>query len=134
MLLYQAEPLVGDNRLAIPLPYFVLEYLPGFKQLSLLFRLFLGCNWPWSWLWPANASQQWRIILTFVLCENVGHAYIIGIPEVSALPSGEAAKQLLDAPDGGVAIYPHAARPHLYCSASIENPWQPVLITGKWGI
>ena len=124
VLVIQSEPLVFDDRLGIPLPYFLLERVPFFSSLTLLYRL--------SWI-PivaivmtvvSSVPQRWFGIWTiFALSEVFLLSPNRDLPSCSDVGMVQELSSLQDLPDGTVAHYPLVGgRPHMLASLVHKKP------------
>lgn len=108
--------LPGDR--AIPLPYLLVERLPGFRDLSLLHRLSLGPALALGPLAAATLARRPRWLLpalaAFAL-EQLAFSPSGGRVEVAALPPAGPFRLLADAPPGVVLNFPVVGgRAYLY--------------------
>ncbi len=119
---------VIDRRLAVPLPYFIIEDLPGFSALSLLYRLGAAASLalamlaagairglPQTWLAPVLAGL---VALEFRIA-----APVHGLPDTSRMVLDPAFDVLAKAPEGAVVNYPVAGgRSYLYEQSVHHKP------------
>lgn len=104
---------------ALPLPYRLVENLPGFAGLSLLWRLALAPTLALALLADRAASRLptrvYATVLVMVLLEVHLLSPARGLPAVSPVPRSEALEALAEAPPGAVLNLPVAAdRAYLY--------------------
>ena len=133
VLLLDGRPLLVDDRWVVALPYALLERLPGFSSLSLLYRLgalpllavavlgggAVGRRGP-PWVPLAAAA--------LVLLELRFAAPTAGLPEHTVVAHPSPLLELRDAPEGAVMVYPLAGgRPHLYDQLAHEKPLAAIL-------
>lgn len=119
---------VIDRRLAVPLPYFVIEDLPGFSSLSLLYRLGAAASLALALL-AAGAvralPQSWAapLLAVLVALEFRLAAPVHGLPDTSQMALDPAFDVLADAPKGAVINYPVAGgRSYLYEQSVHHKP------------
>jgi hypothetical protein len=117
------EAVLFDHRLGVPLPYILLERLPGFSALSLLYRLsILGS------LGLALGVGQLRgraagAVAVAVLAEVWLVSPMAGGPGFATLPARAALEALRAAPPGAVANWPVVGgRPYLYEATIHRHP------------
>lgn len=119
---------VIDRRLAVPLPYFLVEGLPGFSSLSLLYRLGAAAALAAALL-AAGAvralPQSWAapVLAVLVFLEFRAAAPVQGLPQVSQMALDPAFEVLREAPKGAVINYPVAGgRSYLYEQSVHHKP------------
>lgn len=104
---------------ALPLPYALLEKLPGFASLSLLYRLATVSALCLALL--ADRAKPW--LAPLVLAEVLLVSPARGLPEVTEVPDQPAAEALAAMPDGAVINLPVlAGRNFLYEQALHHKP------------
>jgi len=113
------QPFIFGDGLAVPLPYFLLERLPGFGSLSLLFRLAIVPALVLSLIAAgAVVGRSRRFVIGAVavlLVESLFVAPTAGLPSVESSEIPQPLWELADAPAGAVMNYPLAGgRPYLY--------------------
>jgi hypothetical protein len=119
---------VIDRRLAVPLPYFLIEDLPGFSSLSLLYRLGAAASLALALL-AAGAirglPQRWLapVLAGLVALEFRIAAPVHGLPDTSQMVLDPAFDVLAKAPKGAVVNYPVAGgRSYLYEQSVHHKP------------
>jgi hypothetical protein len=113
VLVRGGQPLILPGDRAIPLPYLLLEELPGFSGLSLLFRLALLPSLALallaSFAITGLRSRAWSLGLALtlgVIVELRWVAPVHGLPDRTAVPESSALEILASAPDGAVMNFP----------------------------
>ena len=113
VLVSEGQPLLFADQRGVPLPYFLLEALPGFSALSLLYRLGQGVSLALALLAGAGLialvegkrSTQWLLIVV-VLFEFRFVAPTAGLPHFSDASESDVFTELARAPDGAVMNFP----------------------------
>lgn len=104
------QALILRGRLAIPLPYFLLERLPGFSGLSLLYRLAMLPSLVLAVLaggLVAGRFSRWSPILAaLVLLDLRVLSPTHGMPDTEDVEVAEPLRWLADAPNGAVMNFP----------------------------
>lgn len=99
----------ADQR-ALPLPYFLLEGLPGFSSLSLLYRLSqataLGLVLLAALGLPRDSRRLSLVVVLLVLAENRLMSPVAGLPEVADTTVAPAIRAVAEAPEGAVMNFP----------------------------
>ncbi len=121
---------------AIPLPYMLLERLPGFDALSLLYR----CSQVASLALAALAAlalprrEDPGMSLTVALAvaaEFLAFGPTVGLPHVTSIPDSRALAELALAPEGAIVNLPvTASRAYLYEQVVHGHPLSASLNTG----
>jgi hypothetical protein len=119
VIVRNGQPFIFGDGLAIPMPYFLLESLPGFGSLSLLFRLAIVPALALSLLAAgAGAGRSKRVVAGLVSALLVEAWFVAPTAGLPALQSSVIEQPILDlagAPPGAVMNYPLAGgRPYLY--------------------
>jgi hypothetical protein len=124
VLLYKGEPLVWNLERGFPLPYLVLEALPGFSGLTLLYRLAFIPMLCLCLLFPiARSKMQVVILLLFIVLELKFISPVHDLPNFAQVPSSETMKVLQEEPEGGVGHYPIVGgRETLYLQTIHKKP------------
>ncbi|MCB9745840.1 MAG: hypothetical protein H6741_06365 [Alphaproteobacteria bacterium] len=131
VLVMDGYPVAFAGR-AVPLPYLLLERLPGFNALSLLYRIagvtalavavVADLTLPRRWLLPALALVGLEVSLA---------SPARGLPELTRVPDSSALQALAEAPDGAVINLPvSAARSYLFEQTIHRKPLASSLNTG----
>ena len=127
VVVLDAGPLILDGRLAVPMPYFLVEDLPGFSSLSLVFRLGAAPALAAAVLAGGAALHGPRWVPALAAAVVVAELRLIaptaGLPEhePAAIASGVMALAAL--PEGAVMNAPLAGgRPYLYEQTSHGRP------------
>ncbi len=121
---------------AIPLPYMLLERLPGFDALSLLYRLSQVCSLALAALAALALPRREDPGLGVVMALGVGMEFLavgptVGLPHVTPIPDTRALAQLAQAPEGAVVNLPvTASRAYLYEQVVHGHPLTASLNTG----
>jgi hypothetical protein len=113
VLVSQGQPALFLDQRGIPLPYFLLESLPGFASLSLLYRLTQGVSLALAvlagagllTLWPSRARLRWAAVL-IVGFEFSVLAPTAGLPDFSDARTLSVFRELENAPPGAVMNFP----------------------------
>lgn len=115
-----AALIIGGDR-AIPLPYLLVERLPGFSSLSLLFRLSLGPALALGVLAALGAVSTRRpagaaaLFCTLILVEGRTLSPMRGLPDTVTIPPAEPLLALAQEPKGVVLNFPVVGgRAYLY--------------------
>lgn len=122
------SPVILDGNLGIPLPYFLVELLPGFDSLSLLYRLAAAPSLALSVLaGAAVARTRWAHLAPLAALGLVAElrlaSPVAGLPDVESTESSEPIEWLRDAPDGAVMNFPVVGgRGYLYEQTRHEKP------------
>lgn len=124
VLVVDSEPWLWNDRLGIPLPFFLLERLPFFSSLTLLYRL--------SWVpivalivlttyhVPKRFLTLWSIVVVAEFAWLSPNRDLPAYSDVSIVKQLEPMRSL---PDGGVAHYPLAGgQPHMLASLIHQHP------------
>ena len=117
VLVRNGQALIILTDRAIPLPYFLVERLPGFSSLSLLFRLTVGTSLALSILAGIGyaGTRWWWIVPLAILAEGRLLSPLGGLPDTSDVTVAPAIHALSEAPAGAVMNFPVAGgRPYLY--------------------
>ena len=125
VVVLDGRPLILDHRLAIPLPWFALERLPGLSSLSLLFRLAAAPALAAAVLAGGAATTPRRAagLAALFLIEVRLISPVSGLPEhqPAALPAP--LFELAAAPEGAVMNAPVVGgRPYLYEQVAHRKP------------
>ncbi len=122
VLCRQGQPVVFLSNLAIPLPYLLLERLPGLSSLSLLFRLgqlpslcisLLGAIGLAAHGSRPRTGSLMAAVLVFVELRVVAPTH--GLPQLTDATPPSPIQQLAEAPEGAVMNFPVAGgRRYLY--------------------
>lgn len=123
--------LLGDR--AVPLPYFLVERLPGFSSLSLLYRLAVGPALAAALLAAAGYGRlaarggAWRwlpaLVVLAVLAEKRVVSPLTTLPDAVDATPAPALEALADAPPGAVLNFPVVGgRPYLYEQSTHGKP------------
>lgn len=118
---------VFGDQLAMPLPYFLLEDLPGFASLSLLFRfgilpalLLSVAAAGWVATLPRKGALAFGLLM---ILELRFLSPVAGMPGSESARPGEAVLALKSAPPGAVMNYPIVGgRPYLYEQIHHQKP------------
>ncbi len=128
VLVRGGQPLLLPGDRVIPLPYLLLERLPGFSGLSLLFRLALLPSLALALLGSAAVSglraRGWLIGLALalgVVLELRLVAPVRALPELSQVHRSSALEQLAGAPDAAVMNFPVAGGRRYLFEQSIHH-------------
>ena len=130
VLVSQGQPALFLDQRGIPLPYFLLESLPGFSSLSLLYRFTQGVSLALSLLagaalltlWPNRAHLRWAAV-AFVVFEFVVLAPTAGLPHFSDAQTQPVFEDLKNAPPGAVMNFPVVGgRRYLFEQTMHEKP------------
>ncbi len=119
VLVWNSEPVIVAGRVGIPLPYFLLESLPFFEHLSLLYRLSwvpIVCLIAISMDALERGASRYvqRGIVLLALTEALFISPVRHLPDCAQTGFTDALDVLIDAPSGAVAMYPLAGgRPGL---------------------
>ena len=117
---------VFSENLAVPLPYLLVEDLPGFQSLSLLFRLGLLPALALAVIaggMAAHLKERWWILLALVFVELRFLSPLAGLPAVETARLSPALQSLAEAPPGAVMNYPIVGgRPYLYEQTQHKKP------------
>lgn len=99
---------VFADRRVIPMPYFLVERLPGFAQLSLVWRLAMGASLGLGLLAAAAAARAGPRVVGGLVCAIVLETATLSPVRVpwSALPADPALEALRAAPPGAVMNFP----------------------------
>ncbi|MCP4803714.1 MAG: hypothetical protein GY884_00045 [Proteobacteria bacterium] len=105
------SPVLLEGNLGIPLPYFVVERLPGFSSLSLLYRLAAGPALALSVLAGGLfASSRWGrlapVAALLLVAELRFASPVAGLPDTEPTEVSEPIEWLREAPDGAVMNFP----------------------------
>jgi hypothetical protein len=129
VVVMDGAPLVLDGRLGIPLPWFLLERLPGFSSLSLLYRLGAGLSLALSVLAGLLVSESRLarfgppLLSLLVLAELRLASPMRGLPDVEDASVSEPIAWLAEAPDGAVMNFPVVGgRAYLYEQVTHGKP------------
>ena len=103
-------PIIFGDRLAFPLPYFLLESLPGFSSLSILFRFAVLPSLALSLLAGAavvgRSPRSAALIAAVVLLELRLASPVAGLPAVATAAPPAPIEALADMPAGAVISFP----------------------------
>lgn len=119
---------VIDRRLAVPLPYFLLEGAPGFSSLSLLWRLAVLPSLGLALLAAgavARIDRPWAApaLLALLVVDLRLLSPVAGLPEHADFELDPAFQALAEAPSGAVINYPVAGgRSYLYEQTAHDKP------------
>lgn len=116
-----------DGRLAVPLPYLLLERLPGFSSLSLVYRLAAAPALALAVLAGGAAAaltpRGAALLGAVVLAELRLAAPTAGLPEHTPAPDTAALRWLREAPEGAVMNFPVVGgRAYLYEQTVHQKP------------
>ena len=119
VLVIQAEPFIAFDR-GIPLPYFLVEKLPGFSSLSLLYRFSLLPFLALLFLSIAHLSSRVTVVFAIVfIIEAKCIAPSKDLPYFSSMPHLELQEEM----DGAVGEYPiTAGRASLFLQTEHNQP------------
>ncbi|MEL6345961.1 MAG: hypothetical protein AAFV53_22815 [Myxococcota bacterium] len=101
-------PIILGTNLVIPMPYFLIEGLPGFNALTLLFRLALAPALGAALLAAAGLGRfrYWWIAPLVILIEGRALCPLGGLPDTVSTHRGGSFYSLRDAPPGAVMNFP----------------------------
>jgi len=119
VLVRHGEPVILAGRKAIPLPYLLVEGLPGLDSMSMLYTLAQGPALALALLASAavaGGAIRWLgVALVLLFMEGRWASPAAGLPGSTALSVDPAVQALADAPQGAVVNFPViAGRPYLY--------------------
>lgn len=115
VLVHDGSAVLIDGRLGVPLPYFLIERLPGWSALSLLYRLSILPALALALGLAGLGRRRAAIAAGAVVLEVWLASPMAGGPSFSSPPAATALRALRDAPAGGVANWPVVGgRPYLY--------------------
>lgn len=116
VLVHAGAPVLLPGNLGVPLPYFLVERLPGFVSLSLVYRLAIGASLAvavLAGLAPMGAWGRW--IAVAGLAEVLLLSPMRGGPDASRLPPAGPFEVIARGPDGAVMSWPlEGGRAYLY--------------------
>lgn len=119
------QPLILGIDRVIPLPYFLVEFLPGFSSLSLLYRLAMAPALALALLAAigfANRRSSGWVVAAIVL-EGWLMSPLGGLPDGVDVAPSPALQELQLAPEGAVMNFPVAGgRPYLYEQTIHQKP------------
>ncbi|MCB9797500.1 MAG: hypothetical protein H6741_32825 [Alphaproteobacteria bacterium] len=117
---------------AVPLPYMLLERLPGFNALSLLYRIAGVTALAVAVIADATLPRRWVAPAVLLVGLEVSLASPArGLPELTRVPDSSALRTLAEAPDGAVINLPvTAARSYLFEQTLHRKPLASSLNTG----
>ena len=127
VVVMDAGPLILDGRLAVPMPYFLVERLPGFSSLSLVFRLGAAPALALAVLAGGVASRGGRwvplVAAALVVAELRLLAPTAGLPEQEPAGVSAGVSALAGLPEGAVMNAPLAGgRPYLFEQTEHRRP------------
>lgn len=136
-------PVLLPGRLGVPLPYLLLERLPGFSGLSLLYRLaWLAVVCLAALAARGLSGRAWPAVVAALLLETRLVSPAADLPEHTDCRLSPALQALADAPEGAVMNWPvEGGRPYLYeqtvhhheVAATLNFPNTPVSM-GVWKV
>lgn len=111
------------GRRAIPLPYFLIERLPGLSSLSLVWRFAQLAALALAVLAARGAGRLWPAAITLALIEARFVSPLHGLPDHADARPDPVLTALRDAPDGAVLLWPVVGgRPYLYEQTTHHKP------------
>ena len=126
VLVRQGQAWVFGNGLVVPLPYFLVEDLPGFSSLSLVFRLGVLPSLVLAVIAGGvvrKLRRAWWVFVALVFLELRFVSPVAGLPVVENAAMATAVQALARAPVGAVMNYPIAGgRPYLYEQTAHGKP------------
>ena len=119
VLVRHGEPLLVAGRKVIPLPYLLVEGLPGFDALTMIYQLAQAPALALALLAAAAVSGRrlrWQALaLLAIVLEGRWVAPTAGLPASTAVGAGAVVQVLSEAPAGAVVNFPVIeGRPYLY--------------------
>jgi hypothetical protein len=119
VLVHNGSPVIFGGELVVPLPYFIVEGLPGFDSLSLLYRLALGPVIALSMLAGLAIDQRGRRMtmaaIALIWIELRWLSPAAALPDTVDITPAPGLIGLADAPDGAVMNYPlQPGRAYMY--------------------
>ncbi|MFZ5476987.1 MAG: hypothetical protein ACOZNI_09460 [Myxococcota bacterium] len=109
------EPVILPGRLAIPLPYFLLEKLPGFASLSLVWRLSQGAVLAVAVLAARGAPSRLAPAVAVAMLMETRFVAPMGLPETTDARIPAPVDALAAAEPGAVMLFPVVGgRAYLY--------------------
>ena len=127
VLVVNSEPVVFFEKWGVPLPYFILEHLPLFDHLTLLYRL----SWVPIVVCTALATQYWSqqykrvgwALFGLACLEMHVLSPVRDAPHCSQVDWYSSIVELEESPSGGVGFYPLAGgRPYMITSMLHNHP------------
>lgn len=109
VVVMDGQPWILDRRLAVPLPYFLLEGAPGFSGLSLLYRLGMLPALALAVLAGAAVVGRPRLapgLAALVAVELLWLSPMRGLPTMTSTAVEAPVQWLAEAPDGAVMNFP----------------------------
>jgi hypothetical protein len=126
VLVRDGQAWIFSGGLAVPMPYFLVEDLPGFESLSLLFRLGILPILVLAVIAGGLASQlkeRWWVFLVLVVVDLRFLSPVAALPAVESASLSPVLSRLAEAPPGAVMNYPIVGgRPYLYEQTAHEKP------------
>jgi hypothetical protein len=125
VLVRGGQPLILWTDRVIPLPYFLVEWAPGFSSLSLIYRLAMAPALACALLAAAGfAGRRYSpLVPALILLECALLSPLHGLPETTTAVLGAPFSVLHDAPEGAVMNFPVVGgRPYLYEQTVHEKP------------
>lgn len=112
-----------SGRRAIPLPYFLIERLPGLSSLSLLWRFAQLSALALAVLAARGAGRFAPAVIVLALIETRFVSPLHGLPDHVDTRPDPVLEALRDAPDGAVLLWPVVGgRPYLYEQVTHHKP------------
>lgn len=124
VLVHDGAPVLLPGRLGVPLPYFLIERLPGFASLSLVYRLAVLASLAVALLAArATSGTRARVLAAAVFAEVMLASPMRGGPDASPLPDAAPFRAIAAVGDGAVVNWPVAGgRPYLYEATLHQRP------------
>jgi hypothetical protein len=127
VLIVGSEPVVFFDKWGVPLPYFVLEHLPLFDHLTLLYRLswipIVVCTALATHYWSRTFKRMGWVLFGLACIEMHWLSPVRNAPYCSQVGWYQSMSTLEDFPTGGVGFYPLAGgRPYMITSMLHRNP------------
>ena len=133
VLVWSGRPVLIDDHLVVALPYALLEHVPGFSGLSLLYRLGALPTLAVAVLAGgavAGRGGRWApgLLALVVYADLRGASPTSALPDRVDVTVPAPLEVLRDAPEGAVLVYPLAGgRPHLYDQLTHRKPLAAIL-------
>lgn len=109
VVVMDGQPWILDRRLAVPLPYFLLEGAPGFSGLSLLYRLGMLPALGLAVLAGAAVARRPNLapgLAALIAVELLWLSPMRGLPSMTPTVAEAPIQWLAEAPDGAVMNFP----------------------------